>query len=74
MRIYERLDCSAIQIADNGKGIGPDKKFTGNISFKEIKRKLKTMCSAGLEIRNKTDLGTVITVKIPKEGFIIKED
>ena len=74
VRIYERLDCFAIQIVDNGKGIGPDKKFTGNTSFKDIKRRLKTMCRAGLEIRNKADLGTVITVKIPKEGFIIKED
>ncbi|MBQ7707286.1 MAG: hypothetical protein IJT72_05860 [Lachnospiraceae bacterium] len=74
VRIYERLDCFAIQIVDNGKGIGPDKKFTGSVSFKEIKRKLKTMCSAGIEIRNKADLGTVVTVKIPKEDFIIKED
>ncbi len=74
LRIYERLDCFAIQIVDNGKGIGPDKKFTGSLSFKEIKKKLKNMCRAGVEVRNKVDKGTVVTVKIPKEGFIIKED
>lgn len=74
LRIYERLDCFAIQIVDNGKGIGPDKKFTGSLPFKEIKKKLKNMCRAGVEVRNKVDKGTVVTVKIPKEGFIIKED
>ncbi len=74
LRIYERLDCFAIQIVDNGKGTGPDKKFTGTVSYKEIKKKLKNMCRAGVEVRNKTDKGTVVTVKIPKEGFIIKEE
>lgn len=74
LRIYERLDCFAIQIVDNGKGIGPDKRFAGTVSFKEIKKKLKTLCRAGIEVRNKPDMGTVLTIKIPKEGFIIKED
>ena len=74
LRIYERLDCFAIQIVDNGKGIGPDKRFAGTVSFKEIKKKLKSMCRAGVEVRNKADKGTVVTVKIPKEGFIIKEE
>ncbi|MBQ9234680.1 MAG: histidine kinase [Lachnospiraceae bacterium] len=74
IRIYERLDCFAIQIVDNGKGIGPEKKFVGAISFKEIKKILKTMCRASVEVRNKADKGTVVTVKIPKEGFVIKEE
>ena len=74
LRIYERLDCFAIQIVDNGKGVGPDKRFAGTVSFKEIKKKLKTLCRASIEVRNKPDMGTVLTIKIPKEGFIIKED
>ena len=73
VRIYERLDCFAIQIVDNGKGIGPDKAFYGNNTYKDIKKKLKVLCSAAIEIKNKSDKGTIVTVKIPKKGFIIKE-
>ena len=74
LRIYERLDCFAIQIVDNGKGIGPDKKYDGTVPYKTIKKKLKTLCKAGVEIRNKDGKGTIVTIKVPKEGFIIKED
>ncbi len=73
VRSYERLDCFAIQIVDNGKGIGPDKKFSGKQSFKNIKRRIKKMCGGGIDINNKPGKGTIVTVKIPKEGFIIKE-
>ena len=72
-RSYERLDCYAIQIVDNGRGIGPDKSFYGKQSFKSVKKKLKTMCGGGIEIKCKPDKGTIVTVKIPKEGYIIKE-
>jgi len=72
-RSYERLDCFAIQIVDNGPGIGPDKVFEGKQSFKNIKKRLKTMCAATVEVRNKPDKGTIITVKIPKDGYIMKE-
>ena len=73
VRSYERLDCFAIQIVDNGKGIGPDKKFTGKQSFKTIKKRLSSMCGATVEIKNKPDKGTILTIKIPKDGYIIKE-
>ncbi|MBP3620869.1 MAG: hypothetical protein J6J16_03800 [Lachnospiraceae bacterium] len=73
VRSYERLDCFAIQIVDNGKGIGPDKRFDGKQSFKNIKRRLKKMCGGGIDVNNKPGKGTIVTVKIPKEGFIIKE-
>lgn len=73
VRSYERLDCFAIQIVDNGKGIGPDKKFTGKQSFKTIKKRLGSMCGATVEIKNKPDKGTILTIKIPKDGYIIKE-
>ncbi len=72
-RSYERLDCYAIQIVDNGKGIGPDKKFYGKQPFKTIRKRLKTGCKAVVEIKNKPDKGTIVTVKIPKEGYVIKE-
>ncbi len=72
-RSYERLDCYAIQIVDNGKGIGPDKKFAGKQSFKTIRKRLKTGCKGAVEVKTKPDKGTIVTVKIPKEGFIIKE-
>ncbi len=73
VRSYERLDCFAIQIVDNGPGIGPDKKFEGKQSFKSIKKTLKTSCGGSVEIKVKQDKGTIVTVKIPKEGYIIKE-
>lgn len=73
IRSYERLDCFAIQIVDNGKGLGPAKKFTGVQSFKDIRKRLKNTSGAVIEIKNKPDKGTILTVKIPKEGYIIKE-
>lgn len=73
VRSYERLDCYAIQIVDNGKGIGPDKRFVGKQSYKSIKKRLKTMCGAVIEVRNKPDKGTIVTVKIPKDGYVVKE-
>ncbi len=73
VRSYERLDCFAIQIVDNGKGIGPDKKFSGKQSFKTIKKRIKNMCRGSVEIRNKPEKGTILTIKIPKDGYIIKE-
>lgn len=74
VRSYERLDCFAIQIVDNGKGIGPDKKFEGKYSYKSIKKRLKAMCGAMVEVRNKPDKGTIVTVMVPKQGYIIKEN
>ncbi len=73
VRSYERLDCFAIQIVDNGHGVGPDKKFEKRYSFKEIKRNLKALCDASIEINNKPEKGTILTIKIPKAGYIIKE-
>lgn len=73
IRSYERLDCFAIQIVDNGRGIGPDKKFSGKQSYKAIKKRLKNMCGGGVEIKTKPDKGTILTVKVPKKGYIIKE-
>lgn len=73
IRSYERLDCFAIQIVDNGSGVGPDKRFTGKVSYKDIKKQLKTACGAAIEIKTKQDKGTIVTVKIPKEGYIVKE-
>ncbi len=74
VRSYERLDCFAIQIVDNGKGIGPDKRFEGKYTYKEIKKRLKSMCGAVIEIKNKPDKGTIVTVKIPKKGYVVKEN
>ena len=72
-RSYERLDCYAIQIVDNGKGIGPDKRFAGKQSFKTIRKRIKSGCKGAVEVKTKPDKGTIVTVKLPKEGFIIKE-
>lgn len=72
-RSYERLDCYAIQIVDNGPGISPDKKFYGKEGFKSIKKRLKTMSGATVDVKSKPDRGTILTVKIPKNGYIIKE-
>ena len=74
VRSYERLDCFAIQIVDNGRGLGPDKQFSGKQSYKSIKKALKQMCGAAIEISSKPDKGTIVTIKVPKEGYIIKDE
>ena len=73
VRSYERLDCFAIQIVDNGKGIGPDKSFDGKEKYKDLKKRISTMCHGAIEVKNKPGKGTIVTVKIPKDGYIIKE-
>ena len=73
VRSYERLDCYAVQIVDNGKGVGPDKLFEGKQTFKNIKRRLKKMCGAVIDVNSKAGKGTIVTIKIPKEGYVIKE-
>ncbi len=75
LRSYERLDCFAIQIVDNGQGISPDKLFVSGVSaYRELKEILKDMCGAGIELKCKRDKGSIITVKIPKDGFVIKDE
>ena len=73
IRSYERLDCYAIQIVDNGPGVGPNKRFTGREDYNSIVKRLKTLCGAVVEVKTKPDRGTIVTVKLPKEGYIIKE-
>ncbi|MBR4515158.1 MAG: histidine kinase [Lachnospiraceae bacterium] len=73
VRSYERLDCYVVQIVDNGNGFGPDRRFTGKESYKDIKRTLKKMCGAIIEVKNKQDKGTIVSVMIPKAGFEMKE-
>lgn len=73
VRSYERLDCYAIQIVDNGKGESPARKFTGKQSFASIKRQLKSLSGALIEIKTKPDKGTILTVKIAKSGYVVKE-
>ena len=74
VRSYERLDCFVIQIVDNGSGLGPDRRFTGKDSYKDIRRTLKKMCGAVIEVKNKPDKGTIVSVMIPKAGFEMKEE
>lgn len=73
VRSYERLDCYAIQIVDNGEGISPGKKFRARQDYREIKKRLKAMSGAEIEVRTKQGKGTILTVKIPKQGYVIKE-
>ena len=73
VRSYERLDCYVVQIVDNGSGLGPDRRFTGKESYKDIKKVLKKMCGAIIEVKNKPDKGTIVSVMIPKAGFEMKE-
>lgn len=73
VRSYERLDCYAIQIVDNGPGISPARKFEAQSSFSTIKKQLKSMTGSLIEIKTKPGKGTILTVKIPKKGFEMKE-
>lgn len=73
VRSYERLDCYAIQIVDNGNGVSPSKKFQARQDFQTLQMELKKTVGALLDIRVKPDKGTIVTVKIPKQGYIVKE-
>lgn len=73
VRSYERLDCYAIQIVDNGNGVSPAKKFRARQNFQTLQKELKKSVGALLDIRVKPDKGTILTVKIPKQGYIVKE-
>lgn len=73
IRSYERIDCYAIQIVDNGPGVSPKDKFTGRSGFDEIRGRLRAMCGAAVEVKTRSEGGTIVTVKVPKEGYIIKE-
>jgi two-component system sensor histidine kinase YesM len=73
LRSYERLDCYAIQIVDNGPGVPPEKSFYGNADFSAVKKRLKSGCRAGIDVKCRPGKGTIITVKIPKDGYVIKE-
>jgi hypothetical protein len=73
LRSYERLDCYAIQIVDNGPGVSPEKSFYGNTDFAAVKKRLKSGCRAGIDVKCRPGKGTIITVKIPKDGYVIKE-
>ena len=70
---YERLDCFAIQIVDNGNGVSPVKKFRAKQDFRGLQKQLKSSVGALIEVRTKPDKGTILTVKIPKQGYVIKE-
>jgi hypothetical protein len=73
LRSYERLDCYAVQIVDNGPGISPDKEFCGNVDYKTVKKRLKSECQAVVDVKCRSGKGMIITVKIPKDGYVIKE-
>jgi LytS/YehU family sensor histidine kinase len=73
LRSYERLDCYAIQIVDNGPGISPEKEFYGNVDYKTVKKRLKSECQAVVDVKCRPGKGMIITVKIPKDGYVIKE-
>ena len=73
VRSYERLDCFAIQIVDNGNGVSPVKKFRAKQDFRGLQKQLKSSVGALIEVRTKPDKGTILTVKIPKQGYVIKE-
>lgn len=74
VRSYERLDCFVVQIVDNGKGPSPDKKFIEAKTFKDIKKIIKSECGGIIEVKSKTGNGTIVSVMIPKRGFVMKED
>ena len=77
----ERLLCEAmsgwtvfaIQIVDNGNGVSPVKKFRAKQDFRGLQKQLKSSVGALIEVRTKPDKGTILTVKIPKQGYVIKE-
>ena len=50
-----------------------EKKFRAKQDYRIIQKTLKTMTGALIEVRTKQDKGTILTVKVPKKGYIIKE-
>ena len=50
-----------------------EKKFRAKQDFRGLQKLLKSSVGALIEVRTKPDKGTILTVKIPKQGYVIKE-
>ena len=50
-----------------------EKKFRAKQDFRGLQKQLKSSVGALIEVRTKPDKGTILTVKIPKQGYVIKE-
>jgi sensor histidine kinase YesM len=58
-----------IVISDNGVGFdGCEDKSHCSIGIENIKTRLVAMCDAHVEIESKKDVGTIVTIQIPKEN------
>lgn len=61
-----------ITIEDNGTGFDVNQHFNdgkSHIGIENTRKRLKEMCNADFKIESSIDVGTKVTIKIPKAGF-----
>lgn len=70
IRSYERRDCYAVQIVDDGVGFDTDILYrkTTPTSMKRLQERLENSVGGRIEVSSKYQKGTIVTVKIPKTG------
>ena len=69
VRSYERRDCYAIQIVDEGSGFDIDMLYLKETptSMKTVRERLERGNDAVIEVNSRIGKGTIITVKLPKK-------
>lgn len=74
IRSYERRDCYAIQVVDDGIGFDTDILYrkTTPTSMKTIQERLEASIGGKIEVSSKYRKGTIVTVKLPKERRFVE--
>lgn len=74
IRSYERRDCYAIQVVDDGIGFDTDILYrkTTPTSMKTLQERLEASIGGKIEVSSKYRKGTIVTVKLPKEHRFVE--
>ena len=74
IRSYERRDCYAIQVVDDGIGFDTDILYrkTTPTSMKTLQERLEASIGGKIEVSSKYRKGTIVTVKLPKERRFVE--
>lgn len=73
---YEENDYYIVEVADDGIGFEvKDREDDGkiHIGIDNVKKRLKRICNAELTVKSEKNVGTTVTVFLPKEGMEIED-
>ena len=69
VRTRAEKDCAVIIVEDNGPGIGSGATDSEvHVGFQNVKDRLQLMCGGSLEYSSAPGMGTIITVRIPRDN------